>query len=70
MIDWKAVDVLMKEFEALSQEKRGLLKAMKQGNRDAMDRIIQVDKRLNEIDKLTASMTREPMTQEEIDSHE
>ena len=58
---------LMKEWEELVAEKRGLVKQYKQGSRVAADRIIEIDRRLNEIDKLT-TIVEEP-SQEEIDSH-
>lgn len=63
------VETLMNEFKKLELEKRGLMKQYKQGVRSAEDRVIEIDRRLNEIDKLTSEMMREEPSQEEIDSH-
>ena len=59
---------LMNEWNELVAEKRLLVKQYKRGSRVAADRIIEIDHRLNEIDKLT-SIVEKP-SQEEIDSHE
>lgn len=64
----QTTEQLMNEWNELVAEKRALVKQYKRGARVAADRIIEIDRRLNEIDKLTAIV--EKPSQEEIDSHE
>ncbi len=69
MTNMQQTEILMEEFNTLTLEKRGLYPEYKKGNRSAEDRIIQIDRRLNEIDKLTTALMHEEPSQEEIDSH-